>query len=117
MKSFNRTCWITLIVGVLFLTACTNYKDEEFEVLILDEANILSKETKEWLRKYKYPKGFVFAVRTEKAIPSALVGAVADDLFKATVDRHPKKDAFEQRGVLLDRQQILVVTQVVARQR
>lgn len=30
-----------------------------------------------------------------------MIGAVADDLFKAIVDQHPKKDAFKHRGVLL----------------
>lgn len=53
---------------MLFLTACTNtnYKDGEFAVFILDDAAIINMETKDWLRRYMYPKGFAFAVRTEK---------------------------------------------------
>jgi len=99
-QKFNLLVSI-LLMAVLFSSCGNSYKDRQFAPLILDEAKLLSDETKGWLKNYKYPQGFVFAVRTVDTIPKSMIGVKADDLFKADIKLHSDPKAFKKRGVYL----------------
>lgn len=93
--------WLTSLIGVILLVGCSNYKDKSFEVLVIDDLNILSFGTKQWLKAYHYPKGFAFVIRTVRTIDPGIIGVSADELFLTTLAQHPQERAFAARGVLV----------------
>ncbi|HYI10160.1 MAG TPA: hypothetical protein VEK57_13960 [Thermoanaerobaculia bacterium] len=101
MNVRRQRLWIIAALAGVLLAGCRNRQDEQFDVIIVDTANVLSDDTENWLRTFKYPKGLPLVVTTESRISTAIVGAVADARFKAIARQHPQKDVFEDRGVLL----------------
>jgi hypothetical protein len=94
MKNKSVLTGVFILFIVFLLNGCSSFDEEEFEVFIIDEENILNNNTKEWLKKLNYPRGFAFAVQAKKSIPQSIIGAEADKLFKTLANEHPQKKAF-----------------------
>lgn len=96
----RKVCLVLLVP--LFLIGCsTNFADETFSPVVLDDARMLDKATADWLNSYSYPRGLAFVVRSVDKLPIRDVGSQADELFEKDALKCPKPDACKARGVYL----------------
>ena len=101
MNPSRRRNWLAILVGIVLLSGCSRYSEGNFDVVIQDDANLLSLGTKKWLKTYHYPQGYAFAIRSVRSMDPATIGVAADDLFSAMAALHPQRAAFAARGVLV----------------
>lgn len=102
MKVFSIKNLLILIPFLLLLNACKD-KDKQLiiEPIILDEANLLSNETKEDVMNAEYPKGVPIVVISSEKEDSAYVGIKANEAFDKMSKEHSYPKAFKKRGVLI----------------
>ncbi len=105
---------VSLAATLLLLTGCTNLAEQEFQPLLLDNANLLAPATRSWIESYRFPRGYALAVRTVDLLQDATLGAEADDLFSQTAEASDHEKALEKRGVfvLVSRKPALIQVRV-----
>jgi hypothetical protein len=103
MRRYVQSAWrgLALAFAVSSLDACHDYRAEVGTVQLDDSAGIMSESTKTWVRAFRYPTGFFYAVKTVDSIPMATAGRLADQAFEAISKRPSAGKAFKKRGVLL----------------
>ncbi len=119
MKSALRTnaarkVGLVLLVPLFLIGCSTNFTNETFSPVVLDDARMLDKATADWLKSYSYPSGFAFVVRSVDKLPIRDVGSQADELFEKDALKCPKPDACKARGVyiLISREPSLIQVRV-----
>ncbi len=84
-----------MLIALLTLAGCGNLAEQNFPPLVIDDANLLSPETKNWITSFPFPRGYALCVRTIDQLPESLIGAKADDLFGQTAEESNEKKALK----------------------